>query len=119
MAKKKKVRRVQYFPEMVVAKVLGSSLLRTLAYLVYTAKTPVSAGELSRMVSRVLGREYSPGYVSVYLKHLEKWGVVRAFRNPVNGHLLWWRADTKTAELIGEELQKSELRKILQLVEEI
>jgi len=119
MAKRRKVRRVQYFPEMVVAKVLGNDFLRILAYLVYTAKMPVSAGELSRMVSKLLGKDYSPGYVSVYLKRLEKWGVVRPYKDPVSGHLLWWRADTKTAELISEELQRSEFRKILQSVEEV
>lgn len=116
--RRRKTRRVQYFPELVANKVLNNNFLRALTYLVYTSKIPVSAGELARGVSRLLSKEYSPGYVSVYLKRLEKWGVVRPYRDPVNGHLLWWRADTKISEIIAEELGRQEMKRILEAIEE-
>jgi len=117
VAKKRKVRRVQYAPQLVVARVLSNEFLRTLTYLVYSAKLPQPAGELARQVSKLLGREYSPSYVSAYLKRLEKWGVVRPFKDPSNGHLLWWSAETRTAEILRGELERDEVRKVLELVE--
>jgi len=119
MAKKRKVRRVQYFPEMVVSKVLSNDFLRSLVYLVYTSKVPVGAGELARQLNQLLSRDYSPGYVSVYLKRLEKWGVVRPYKDPVSGHLLWWPTDSRVAEMLKEEFSRYEVKKILQSVEEM
>ena len=117
MGRKRKSRRVQYFPEFVVSKIMNNDFLRSLVYVVYTAKVPVSAGEVSVQVSKLLGREISPGYVSVYLKRLEKWGAVRAYRDPTNGHLLWWRADSRVADMVAEELGKQEMKKLLQVME--
>jgi len=119
VVRKRKVRRVQYEPHLVLSKVMNSDFLRTLVYVVYTAKLPVGAGEIAEELSKMLGKWYSHAYVSTYLRRLERWGVVRPYRDPNSGRLLWWRVNTKTAELISEELQKSELRKILQSVEEI
>lgn len=67
----RKVRRVQYEPHLVVSKVLNSDLLRTLVHVVYSAKLLVSAGQIAREVSRLLGREYSASYVSVHLRRLD------------------------------------------------
>ena len=119
MPRKRRSRRVQYFPELVVAKVMNNDFLRTLVHAVYKAKVPVSAGEVAKQLSKLLGRNYSPGYISVYLKRLERWGVVRPYRSPINGHLLWWRADTKTAELIEQELSKTEVKKVMEIVEDL
>jgi len=116
VAKKRKVRRVQYFPEAVVAKVLSNDFLRTLVYVVYTAKLPQSAGAIAKEVSKILGSSYSHAYVSTYLRRLERWGAVRAYRDPTNGHLLWWVADTRTAEIIRSELERGEVRKLMEYV---
>lgn len=115
--RKRKGRRVQYAPQLVVVRVLHDDFLRTLTYLVYSAKLPMSAGELARKVSGLLGRTYGSSYVSAYLKRLEKWGVVRPYRNPANGHLLWWPAETRTAEMVRSELERSEVKKVLESVE--
>ena len=115
--RKRRTRRVQYFPELVATKVLNNDFLRTLTHLIYSSKLPVSAGKLARELTKLLGKNYTPAYISSYLRKLEKWGVVRPYRDPSNGHLLWWPADTKTAELLKEELGKQEMKKVLQVVE--
>jgi len=56
MGGKRKSRRVQYAPQLVVARVLSNDFLCVLTYLVYTAKFPASAGELTRQINRLLGR---------------------------------------------------------------
>lgn len=119
MSRKRKSRRVQYLPELVLVKIMNNDFLRTLVHAVYSAKLPVSAGEIAKEVSRLLRSNYSPSYVSVYLKRLEKWGAVRAYRDPTNGHLLWWRSDKRVAQLIEQELSKHELRKVIELAENL
>jgi len=100
--------------------VLYEYLLHTLACLVYSAKLSVSAGELAKQISRLLDREYSSSYISAYLKRLEKWGFVRPFKNPVNGHLLWWRpAETRITEIIWSELECGKVKKVLGDVERV
>ena len=116
--RRRKVRRVQYEPHLVAVKVLNNDFLRTLVFVVYSAKIPQSAGVLAKEVSKILGKHYDHAYVSTYLRRLEKWGVVRPYRDPSNGRLLWWRADTKVADMIAEELQRAEMRKILEVIEE-
>ena len=116
MPRKRKSRRVQYFPELVASKILNNNFLCTLVHIVYSAKLPVSAGEIAMQLNKILNTSYTPGYISVYLKRLERWGVVRPYRDPVNGHLLWWRADTRTAELIANELGRQEMKQILGLI---
>jgi len=118
MGKKKKRRREPYEPSLVAKRVLGDAFLRTLTHLVYSAKIPVSAGKLARQISMLLGRHYSPAYVSVYLRKLEKWGVVKAYKDPASGHLVWWKADTKARELIEGELVKEEYMKVMRLAGE-
>jgi len=44
-------------------------------------------------------------------------GVVRPYRDPTNGHLLWWRADSRAAEMLAEEIEKHEIRQILQVMQ--
>ena len=117
MARKRKSRRVQYLPELVLVKIMNNDFLRTLVHVVYSAKLPQSAGSIAREVNKIMGSNYSPSYISVYLKRLEKWGVVRCYRDPTNGHLLWWRADTKTSELIATEIGRREMKQILQVIE--
>jgi len=100
---RRRIRRIQYEPHLVLAKVLNSDFLRTLVYIVYTAKLPMSAGAIARELNRLLGTSYTPGYVSVYLKRLEKWSVVRPYRDPTNGRLLWWRADSRQISWINRQ----------------
>ena len=117
MPKKRKTRRVQYEPHLVVSKILNNDFLRTLVYVVFTAKMPVPASEIAREVSRILNRSYHHAYVSTYLRRLEKWGVIRPYKDPNNGKLLWWRADTKTADMLAEEIGRQEMKQILQVIE--
>ncbi len=116
--RKRKTRRVQYFPEMVVSKVLNSDFLRTLVYVVYTAKLPMPAGAIARELNRLLSSSYTAGYVSVYLKRPEKWGVVRPYKDPMNGKLLWWKADSRVADMLSEEISRQEMKRILETVGE-
>ena len=118
MPRRRKTRRVQYEPHLVVAKILNNDFLRTLIYVVYSAKLPQPAGAIAREVSKILGKHYDHAYVSTYLRRLEKWGVVRPFKDPNNGHLLWWRADSRAAEMIAEEISRHEIKKLLQVIEE-
>ena len=113
---RRRTRRVQYFPELVVNKILNNDFLRLLVYLVYSSRTPQSAGALARQISRLAGREYSHAYVSSYLRRLERWGVVRPYRDPSNGRLLWWIADTRAAGMLREELRRAEMKRILEAV---
>lgn len=115
--RKRKTRRVQYEPHLVVAKILDNDFLRTLVYVVYTAKIPVGSGAIAREISKLLGRKYDHAYVSTYLRQLEKWGVVRPYRDPNNGRLLWWRADSRAAEMLAEEISKQEMKKLLEAIE--
>lgn len=103
---------------MVLAKVLNSDFLRTLVYVVYSAKLPQPSGTIAKEVSKLLGKSYDHAYVSSYLRRLEKWGVLRPYRDPDNGRLLWWRADSKVAEMIAEEISKYEMKRILEVIEE-
>ena len=114
--RKRKTRRVQYEPRLVVVKVLSNDFLRTLVQIVCGSSLPLSSGRIAKEISRILGREYSHAYVSTYLKRLEKWGVVRPYRDPTNGRLLWWCADTKTAEMIANELRKHEIKRLLEVM---
>lgn len=116
--RKRRSRRVQYFPELVTNKVLSSDFLRALVYVVYTAKLPMPAGEIARQLNKLLGSSYTAGYVSVYLRRLEKWGAVRPYKDPTNGRLLWWRANSRVADMIAEELGKHEMKRILEVLEE-
>jgi len=115
--RKRRTRRVQYEPHLVVSKILNNDFLRTLVYVVYTAKIPIGSGAIAREISKLLGRKYDHAYVSTYLKQLEKWGVVRPYRDPNNGRLLWWRADSRVADMIAEEIGKQEIRQILKVIE--
>ena len=116
--RKRRTRRVQYEPHLVLAKVLNSDFLRTLVYIVYTAKLSQPAGAIAKEASKLLGKSYDHAYVSSYLRRLEKWGVVRPFKDPNNGRLLWWRADSRAAEMVAEEISKQEMKRILETVEE-
>lgn len=116
--RKRRTRRVQYEPHLVLAKVLNNNFLRTLVYVIYTAKIPVGAGTIAREISRLLNKRYDHAYVSTYLRQLEKWGVVRPYKDPNNGRLLWWRADSRVAEMLAEEISKQEMKRILEAVEE-
>lgn len=111
-------RREQYEPSLVARKVLNNRFLRMLTHLVYSAKVPIAAGKIAKQISILLGRDYSPAYVSVYLRKLEKWGVVKAYKDPSNGHIVWWKADTKARELIEQELVKEEYLKVMRLAGE-
>ena len=114
---KRKVRRVQYFPHLVLNRVLNDDFLRTLVHIIYTAKIPVSAGYITRQVNRLLKRSYTVSYVCVYLKRLEKWGVLRPYKDPVSGHLLWWRADSTVADMISKELGRQEMKRVVEALE--
>ncbi len=70
--RKRKTRRVRYEPHLVVNKVLKNSFLRTLVYIVRTAKIPIGSGAIARELSKLLRREHDHAYVSTYLRRLER-----------------------------------------------
>jgi len=62
------------------------------------------------------GIDVSVGYVSNILRKLEEWGLIRAFRNPINGRLIWVIKDfSKIAEVLVEEMRKQEIKHILKI----
>lgn len=97
---------------MVVLRVLGDERLARIVEAV-ASKGLVGNGELAKKLGM------STGYVNNLCRRLEKWSVLRAYRDPVNGRILWGIASTKTAKLVLEELRKRKTEEIIKALNEI
>ena len=110
---KRKVRRVKYEPTLVAQRVLSNTLYLAVTKVLLENNIPLQAGEVRRKLLKY-EIDISIGYVSNILRKLEKWGVVRAYKNPANGRLLWTiKEPSKAAEIIAEEIRKQETNIIL------
>ena len=113
MPKKRKVRRVKYAPELVVQRILASDLLLAVSQVLLSSDGPVQAGDVKRRLEGY-GIDISTGYVSKLLQKLEKWGVARPFKSPMNGRLLWVAKPSRATELLVAELRKKEAQEVLE-----
>ena len=109
---KRRTRRVKYAPSIVVLQVLSDDRLAGVVSLLVGNRL-VGNGELAERLG------LSTGYVNYLCRKLEKWGVLRAYRDPVSGRILWSIADTKTARLVINELRKRESERIARIIEEL
>jgi DNA-binding MarR family transcriptional regulator len=109
---KRRSRRVKYAPQYVAMRVLSDERLANIVSIV-ASNNFVGNGELARELNM------STGYVNYLCRKLEKWGVLRAYRDPVSGRILWALAETKTAELVLNELKKREAQKIEEVLNNI
>ena len=109
---KRRVRRVKYEPSLVAQRVLNNPLYLTVTRVLLESNTPLQAGEVRKRLLKY-GIDISVGYVSNILRKLEKWYVVRPYKNPVNGRLLWVIKESKATEIIAEELRKQETKIII------
>ena len=97
---------------MVVLRVLSDEKLANIAEVLSSAKV-ASNKELAERLG------LSTGYVNYLCRKLEKWGVLRAYRDPVSGRILWSLTETRTAWLVIKELRKRESKRIARIIEEL
>ena len=64
----------------------------------------VSNGELARAL------RISTGYVNNLCRRLEKWGVLRPYRDPVSGRILWSIAGTRVSQLVLKGAEEEGVR---------
>ena len=107
---RRRVRRVKYHPGLAARYVLSSDIYRVLAESVLFSEAPLQSGDRARILSSSLGRGFSTGQVNAYLRRLERLGVVRPYKNPVNGRLVWAAAGTPAARIVRAELSRRRLR---------
>ena len=115
MVARRKTRRVQYHPQAVVLRVLSNVKLLTIARIVYSASEALSTKEISMRAAH-LGVDINNVYTAVILRKLEKWGLVRCYRNPAGG-LLWAPAARGPARLLRQRLKELETQELLQQLE--
>lgn len=96
----KKGPRHQYSPESVAYIVLHDRKLYRICEIVFSSDDLIHAS----YVARKLG--INPGYAYILLKKLEKWGVVKGVKDPVNGKLAFKPSNSEVAQLIAEEIRK-------------
>jgi len=113
---RRRSRRVKYYPVGVVQRILSNELLLAIASILLGESTPLPCGEIARRLAKIFGKPFTTGHISALLRKLEKWGVVRPYRSPYDGHLLWSIADTKTVELLVETIKKREVEQLMKTI---
>jgi len=104
--------RHQYSPEDVVYIVLSDERLFRICEIVYSSNGIVHSTQVASRLNM------NPGYVYKLMKRLEKWGVLKGVKDPVNGKLAFRPTSTRVAQLLAEELRKrkaEELGDVLQI----
>ncbi len=102
--------RHQYSAEEVAHRVLYCELLFKICEVVFSKKEIVHASE----VAKVLG--INIGYAYKLLRKLEKWGVLRGVKDPVNGKLAFKPSNRKVAQIIAEEIKKRRAEEISDMI---
>jgi len=98
--------RHKYAPEEVVLRVLSDERLFKICEVVFESDKLIHASDISRKLGISVGHAY------LLLKKLEKWGVLKGFRDPSNGRLGFRPASSKTAELVAEEIRKRKVKEL-------
>ena len=98
--------RHQYSPEDVVYAVLIDDRLYRICELVFFGEKIVHAS----YIAKELGM--NPGYVYKLMRKLEKWGILKGFKDPVNGKLAFKPSNSRATQLPAEELKKRKVREL-------
>ena len=96
----KKGPRHQYSADAVAYIVLRDSKLYRICEIVFSSDELVHATCVAKKL------KINPGYAYLLLKKLEKWGVVKGVKDPVNGKLAFKPSNSEAAQLIAEEIRK-------------
>ena len=115
LPRSRRKRRVKYHPQLVVLRITSSPVYLAVARVVLGSDVPLQAVDVRRRLGE-LGVEVSLSYVSSILHKLERWGVVRAYRDPSNGRLLWATKGSEAARLLAAELQRQEAEAVLEVL---
>jgi len=114
LPRKRRVRRVKYEPVLVAQRVLNNPLYLAITRILLEKNIALQAGDIRREMLRQR-IDITTGYISNILRKLEKWYIVRPYKNPYNGKLLWTiRESSKAVEVISEELRKQEAKVIIE-----
>jgi len=116
----RKGRRVRYSPEEVVLSILHKPMFYIVAEVLFSADRPLHASEIARLIEKKSGERINPGYIYNILKKFEKWHVVEAVKDPVNGKVAFRPSSKKVAQMLRQEIEKRkarELEDILQINE--
>ena len=108
-------RRIRYSPEEVVLNILSRDMYFKIASMVFTSSRPLHASEISYMLKKS-GLAVSREYVYALLRRMEKWGVVEAVKDPVNGKSMFRPSNRKVSRMLREEIMKREVGEIEDLV---
>jgi len=102
--------RHQYSADAVAYIVLRDSKLYRICEIVFSSNELVHATYVAKKL------KINPGYAYLLLKKLEKWGVVKGVKDPVNGKLAFRPANTEVAQLIAEEIRKRRAGEVEQTI---
>jgi len=92
--------RHKYSEDTVAYMILNDRRLYKICEIVFSANDLVHASYVARKL------KISIGYAYNLMRKLEKWGVLRAVKDPVNGKLAFRAGTSKVAELVAEEIRK-------------
>lgn len=104
--------RHKYSPEDVVLVVFSDNRLFRICEIVYSSDHIVHATEVSKKLSMNVGYAYK------LLRKLEKWGVLKGVKDPLNGKLAFKPSSSKVAQLVAEELRKRKAREVERILVE-
>jgi len=103
--------RHQYDPSIVAVRVLSDERLFRVCELVFSSDQIVHSVDIERHLG------VRQNYAYKLLRRLEKWGVVKGVRDPVNGKLGFRPAKSRVAELVAEEVRKRRASEVEEVLE--
>ena len=106
MSRRSRGPRHRYSPEEVVLRILSDERLFKACEMVFSTDRLIHASDVAKMLGISVGHAY------LLLKKLEKWGVLKGFRDPSNGRLAFRPGSSKVAELVAEEIRKRKVKEI-------
>lgn len=98
--------RHKYSAEEVVFRVLNNALLYRVCEVVFGSDELLHATYVAKKLN------INPGYAYILLKKLEKWGVLKGMKDPVNGKLAFKPSTSKVSQLLAEEIRKRKAKEI-------
>mgnify|MGYP001772529786 CR=1 FL=1 len=104
-------RRIRYSPEEVVINIVSRDMYFRIASIVFSSDRPLHAGEISYML-RKDGVLVSREYAYALLRRMEKWGVVEAVKDPINGKSMFRPSGRKVAKLLKQEIEKRRMKEM-------
>jgi len=98
--------RHKYAAEEVLMRILTDEKLFKVCEIVFSADRLIHASDVARETG------ISVGYSYILLKKLEKWGVVKGVRDPLNGRLAFKPGATKASMLVSDEIRRRKVKEI-------